>query len=137
MSTCESEWTQVKTAISNLFYLLWYNVIWLSNHIKKKICNWLKGKGGGQKNKKVWHGEEGRSKNAILRMTYFLDDPIRNLFTSLFLLKKDFVKAENVKIIKGNSYYYKRRSLFLYKDSLRLTKEVLNAREGPEYASGG
>ena len=43
-------------------------------------------------------------------MTYFLDDPIRNLFTSLFLLKKDFVKAENVKIIKGNSYYYKRRS---------------------------
>ena len=54
-----------------------------------------------------------------------------------FLLKKDFVKAENVKIIKGNSYYYKRRSLFLYKDSLRLTKEVLNAREGPEYDSGG
>ena len=85
----------------------------------------------------MWHGEEGGSKNAILRITYFLDDPIRNLFTSLFLLKKDFVKAENVKIIKGNSYYYKRRSLFLYKDSLRLTKEVLNARESPEYASGG
>ena len=82
----------------------------------------------------MWHGEEGGSKNAILGMTYFLDDPIRN---SLFLLKKDFVKAENVKIIKGNSYYYKRRSLFLYEDSLRLTKEVLNAREGPEYASGG
>ena len=85
----------------------------------------------------MWHGEEGGSKNAILRITYFLDDPIRNLFTSLFLLKKDFVKAENVKIIKGNSYYYKRRSLFLYKDSLGLTKEVLNAREGPEYDSGG
>ena len=74
----------VKAVIFDLFYLFWYNVIFLSSRINKGISSvlcqslphfskWHRGRNIGKKYDKAWQYGKGSQKNTIFWVTNFLN----------------------------------------------------------------
>ena len=113
---------KVKTALSDLFYLLWYKLRLLISHIYEKIfllfratvCHfgeWHKTDGAlKKKNGKIWHGdriwdERYGQKTTFFRVMYFLIDPMSEVKYQMKLLICHF-------FLWNHSYLYKHAFCF-------------------------